>query len=66
MYFAIGCPDLIAKCDELEKSAGDLALRFERDLSLRQEDGVCGQPVSELHFTPGNPRGARLGVSFLF
>lgn len=24
------------------------------------------EPVSELHFTPGNPRGARLGLSLLF
>lgn len=36
--------------------------QFDTESRLPAED----EPVSELHFTPGNPRGARLGVSFLF
>ena len=36
--------------------------QFDTESRLPAED----EPVSELHFTPGNPRSARLGVSYMF
>ncbi|MEZ4701670.1 MAG: TonB-dependent receptor [Rhodothermales bacterium] len=36
--------------------------QFDTESRLRNEAG----PVSELHFTPGNPRNVRVGLSYLF
>ncbi len=36
--------------------------QFDTESRLRNE----AEPVSELHFTPGNPRNVRVGVSYLF
>lgn len=36
--------------------------QFDTESRLRDEPG----PVSELHFTPGNPRNVRVGLSYLF
>ena len=42
MHFAIGVPDLIAFCDELEKKrTRDLARRLARDIPHRAQNGVC-------------------------
>ena len=36
--------------------------QFDTESRLRDE----AAPVAELHFTPGNPRGAQLGLSYRF
>ena len=36
--------------------------QFDAESRLRDEV----EPVSELHFTPGNPRNVRVGMAFLF
>jgi outer membrane receptor protein involved in Fe transport len=36
--------------------------QFDTESRLRGED----EPISELHFTPGNPRNVRVGISYLF